>query len=78
MTAFSSSRASTAAVRTERDSMDTISVPADRLWGAQTQRALGLFATSGDRQAPDRVGSVAPVNRTYVYADHLHGPLVPG
>ena len=32
--------------RTEHDSMGEIAVPADRLWGAQTQRALAHFAIS--------------------------------
>ena len=33
--------------RTERDSMGELQVPADALWGAQTQRALQNFALSG-------------------------------
>ncbi len=32
-----------AGTRTERDSMGPIEVPADRYWGAQTQRSLGNF-----------------------------------
>ena len=36
-----------AAFRTERDSMGTLQVPADALWGAQTQRALQNFRISG-------------------------------
>ncbi|MFZ2739305.1 MAG: class II fumarate hydratase [Burkholderiaceae bacterium] len=32
--------------RTERDSMGAIDVPADRLWGAQTQRSLQYFSHS--------------------------------
>jgi fumarate hydratase class II len=31
------------ATRLERDSLGAVSVPADRLWGAQTQRSLELF-----------------------------------
>jgi fumarate hydratase class II len=34
-------------VRIERDSMGELSVPADALWGAQTQRAIQNFALSG-------------------------------
>ncbi len=37
------------AVRTERDTMGEIAVPADRLWGAQTQRSLEHFAIGRDR-----------------------------
>jgi fumarate hydratase class II len=35
--------------RTERDSMGELEVPADALWGAQTQRALQNFPISGRR-----------------------------
>ncbi len=35
--------------RTERDSLGEVAVPADRYWGAQTQRALRLFAIGQDR-----------------------------
>ncbi len=35
--------------RIERDSMGTIEVPADRYWGAQTQRSVGNFPIGVDR-----------------------------
>jgi fumarate hydratase class II len=35
--------------RTERDTMGTIEVPADRYWGAQTQRSLEHFKIGDDR-----------------------------
>ncbi|MFQ5830191.1 MAG: class II fumarate hydratase [Candidatus Methylomirabilia bacterium] len=35
--------------RTETDSMGSIEVPADRYWGAQTQRSLEHFRIGGDR-----------------------------
>jgi fumarate hydratase class II len=35
--------------RTESDSMGSIEVPADRYWGAQTQRSLTNFAIGGER-----------------------------
>jgi len=35
--------------RTERDTMGPIEVPADRYWGAQTQRSLQHFRIGGDR-----------------------------
>lgn len=37
------------AFRTERDSMGDIQVPAERLWGAQTQRSLQNFKIGGDK-----------------------------
>ena len=38
-----------ATTRTERDTMGTIEVPADRYWGAQTQRSLEHFEIGDDR-----------------------------
>jgi fumarate hydratase, class II len=35
--------------RTERDSMGLVEVPADRYWGAQTQRSLHHFRIGGER-----------------------------
>ena len=37
--------------REEQDALGTVPVPADRYWGAQTQRALGNFAI-GDQRMP--------------------------
>ena len=33
--------------RTERDTMGELQVPAEALWGAQTQRAVNNFPISG-------------------------------
>ncbi len=38
-----------ATTRTEKDTMGTIEVPADRYWGAQTQRSLEHFRIGSDR-----------------------------
>ena len=35
--------------RTESDSLGEIEVPADRYWGAQTQRSLQNFKIGGER-----------------------------
>lgn len=42
-----------AATRTERDSMGELAVPAEALWGAQTQRAVENFPVSGWRMPRD-------------------------
>ena len=44
------SRPTVGATRTETDSMGAVEVPADRYWGAQTQRSLHHFAI-GDADA---------------------------
>ncbi|MFN9176352.1 MAG: lyase family protein, partial [Synechocystis sp.] len=41
--------------RTETDSMGPIEVPADRLWGAQTQRSLLYFDIGMDVMPPDLI-----------------------
>lgn len=38
-----------AATRIEKDSMGQIEVPADQLWGAQTQRSLEHFRISVEK-----------------------------
>jgi fumarate hydratase class II len=38
-----------ASTRTEKDSLGEINVPADKYWGAQTQRSLQNFKIGGDR-----------------------------
>ena len=38
--------------RLESDSMGTVQVPADRYWGAQTQRSLENFKIGGHRFPP--------------------------
>ncbi len=40
------------AARTESDSMGEIAVPADRYWGAQTQRSLQNFRIGGEKMPP--------------------------
>ena len=49
------------ATRTEIDSFGPIEVPADRLWGAQTQRSLQHFAISGERMPIELMHAMALV-----------------
>jgi fumarate hydratase class II len=50
-------------VRIERDTFGNIEVPADRLWGAQTQRSLQNFKISGERMPTPLVHALARVKR---------------
>lgn len=52
---------STAGTRTERDSMGEVQVPADRYWGAQTQRALEHFAIGRERMPIELIHAYALV-----------------
>ena len=47
--------------RTEHDSMGEVQVPADALWGAQTQRAVENFPVSGLRVEPGLVRALATI-----------------
>ena len=52
---------STPETRTEHDSMGEVEVPADALWRAQTQRAVGNFPVSGRPLPPSLVHALARV-----------------
>lgn len=47
--------------RQEKDAFGEISVPADRLWGAQTQRSLEHFAISSERMPDELIQALAEV-----------------
>ena len=51
------------AYRIEKDSMGEVRVPADALWGAQTQRAVDNFKVSGLRPYPAFVWAFALIKR---------------
>ena len=52
-----------AATRIERDTMGDIEVPADRLWGAQTQRSLQHFHIPGETMPREVVHAQVLVKR---------------
>ncbi|MCC6917120.1 class II fumarate hydratase [Nitrosomonas sp.] len=49
--------------REERDAMGTVQVPANALWGAQTQRSLSHFNISGERMPQALIHALALVKR---------------
>jgi fumarate hydratase, class II len=49
------------AVRIEHDSMGEVAVPADALWGAQTQRAVQNFQVSGEPLSRDLIGALGSI-----------------
>jgi fumarate hydratase, class II len=51
------------ATRIERDTFGPIEVPAERLWGAQTQRSLAHFKISGERMPPPLLRALALVKK---------------
>src|SRR5207249_11580178 len=50
--------------RSEHDTFGEIRVPADRLWGAQTQRSLENFRISGERMPVELIRALALVKRS--------------
>ncbi|HEU0219674.1 MAG TPA: class II fumarate hydratase [Gallionella sp.] len=61
--------------RTERDSFGPIEVPAERLWGAQTQRSLQYFHISTERMPQELILALATVKRACALANHELGLL---
>ncbi len=59
----------TRSVRIENDSMGSIEVPADRLWGAQTQRSLENFKIGEDRMPLPLIHALAQVKRAAAHVN---------
>ena len=51
------------ATRLEKDTFGPIAVPADKLWGAQTQRSLQNFDISGEQQPREIIAALAQVKK---------------
>lgn len=49
--------------RSEKDSMGAIEVPADKLWGAQTQRSLEHFRISTEKMPGELIYALALTKR---------------
>jgi fumarate hydratase, class II len=63
--------------RIERDSMGELRVPADALWGAQTQRAVDNFPVSGLRLPRGFIRALALIKRAAAAANARLGLLAP-
>jgi len=63
--------------RSEKDSMGTIKVPADRYWGAQTQRSLENFRIGGERMPEPVVRALGIVKKAAALANLELGELPP-
>lgn len=61
--------------RMEKDSLGEVPVPADKLWGAQTQRALTLFPIGRDPMPPEMVESYALLKMGCAMANHAAGKI---
>ncbi len=63
--------------RTETDSFGPIEVPADRYWGAQTQRSLQNFKIGGERMPAPVVHALGVVKRAAALTNVAMGQLDP-
>ena len=59
--------------RIERDTFGPIEVPAERLWGAQTQRSLQNFDISGERQPDELIRALAQIKRSSALVNRALG-----
>ena len=59
--------------RLERDTFGPIAVPADKFWGAQTQRSLQNFDISGEQQPREIIHALAQVKRSSACVNHALG-----
>src|SRR6476620_10686641 len=66
---------SQSATRVERDTFGPIEVPADKLWGAQTQRSLQNFDISGERQPREIIRALVLVKRASAAVNQQLGLL---
>ena len=65
----------TQTTRTEHDSMGPVEVPAEALWGAQTQRSLQNFAISDDRVPVDLIHALAQIKQAAAIVNARLGVL---
>ncbi len=62
-------------VRVEKDTFGPIEVPADRLWGAQTQRSLHHFSISTEHMPTEVVRALALVKKAAAIVNAENGSL---
>src|SRR5439155_5098326 len=62
-------------MREETDSLGVVEVPADKLWGAQTQRSLEYFSIGRDLMPREMITSYATLKKAAAIANHAGGRL---
>ncbi len=61
--------------RIEKDSIGEINVPAERLWGAQTQRSLQNFAIGTEKMPGEVIHALALLKKSVAMVNHILGKL---
>jgi len=62
-------------IRVEHDSLGPVNVPADKLWGAQTQRSLEHFSIGDDLMPREMIPAYALVKKAAALVNHKAGRL---
>ncbi len=62
-------------IRKETDSLGEVDVPADKLWGAQTQRSLEHFSIGKDLIPSEMIGAYATLKKAVANANYTGGRL---
>jgi fumarate hydratase class II len=63
------------ATRRESDSLGVVEVPADKLWGAQTQRSIEYFSIGKDLIPREMIGAYAILKKAAATANHRSARL---
>lgn len=61
--------------RIEKDTMGDVQVPADKFWGAQTQRSLGNFKIGGDRFPREMIKALGILKKSAAITNNKLGLL---
>jgi fumarate hydratase, class II len=62
-------------MRRETDSLGVVEVPADKLWGAQTQRSLEHFSIGHDLIPREMIGAYTTLKTGAAVANHVSKQL---
>ena len=60
--------------RTEHDSMGEIAVPADKYWGAQTQRSLNNFKIGSEKMPAELIRAIAVIKKACAVVNNRKNP----
>ncbi|MET3504712.1 class II fumarate hydratase [Halalkalibacter oceani] len=61
--------------RVERDTLGEVHVPADRLWGAQTQRSLTNFAIGEEKMPQEVIRAYAHIKKAAAFVNQQNGDM---
>jgi fumarate hydratase, class II len=61
--------------RTEADSLGTVQIPSDKLWGAQTQRAIAHFSIGRELMPREMIAAFAVLKKAAATANHAGSRL---